>query len=139
MWLRVNNNKGFTLIEVIVAIVVLGIIVAPLGAATATYRRINAYADKLLQARLAVSSVAETMLEEGVDEGYIVTPAPGEPTEPSAYAPNWTGEVKEYVDDVTITVKEDSSEPLYDVTIKSNVEDTVSVTTKIRSREVGRK
>lgn len=62
-----RNNAGFTLIEVLVSIVVLGLIVVPVCSGLVLATRINAKAESMLEAKLAVSSAVETMMAEGID------------------------------------------------------------------------
>jgi len=56
---RNKHNGGFSLVEVLVAIVLLGLIVIPICSSMLVAHRINAKAEALLQAELAVSSAAE--------------------------------------------------------------------------------
>ena len=60
--MRNKHNGGFSLIEVLVAIVLLGLIVIPISSSMLVAHRINAKTEALLQAELAVSSAAEKML-----------------------------------------------------------------------------
>lgn len=111
-----GNNGGFTLIEVVVAITVLALIAAPVGGALAVSGRVNAYADRVLQARLNVSSAAETLMAEGIDESKI-------------------NQIKnEYKVDITTTTENNA---LYEVTITSSDIDSVKIETKIRAAGVG--
>lgn len=57
--MRNKHNGGFSLIEVLVAIVLLGLIVIPISSSMLVAHRINAKTEALLQAELAVSSAAE--------------------------------------------------------------------------------
>lgn len=62
-----RNNGGFTLIEVLVAIVVLGLIVVPMCSSLVMSARINAKAESILEAKLAVSSKVEELMASGID------------------------------------------------------------------------
>lgn len=59
-------NAGYTLIEVLVAISILGIIVSPVCANLVMSLRVNNKTDEMLQAQLAVSSAVETLMAEGI-------------------------------------------------------------------------
>lgn len=59
--MRNKHNGGFSLVEVLVAIVLLGLIVIPICSSMLVAHRINAKAEALLQAELAVSSAAEKL------------------------------------------------------------------------------
>lgn len=123
-----RNNAGFTLIEVMIAIVVLGLIVMPICTSLIMSVRMNDKAESMLQAKLAVSSAVETMMANGISEAnnnYVWY-------EGENPAPNVT------VKTVQATDTEDSSIelPYYNVTVTYTDDDTgdelVSVTTHIR-------
>lgn len=118
-----GNNGGFTLIEVVVAITVLALVAAPVGGALAVSGRVNAYADRVLQARLNVSAVAETLMQEGIKN------------EADAYT-ELEGKYK-------VKIKCDPASgatptnDLYSVTITSTSVPSVTITTQIRAAGVG--
>ena len=62
-----KHNDGFSLIEILVAMVLLGLIVVPITSSLLVSHRINAKTEQLLQAQLAVSSAAEIANAEGID------------------------------------------------------------------------
>lgn len=62
-----RNNAGFTLIEVLIAIVVLGLIVMPICSSLVMAVRMNAKAESILEAKLAVSSAVEELMAMGID------------------------------------------------------------------------
>lgn len=62
-----NSTAGFSLIEVLVAITILGLVIAPIGSSLVLSFRLNARSDEVLQAQLAVSSAVETIMAEGYD------------------------------------------------------------------------
>ncbi|MBO5128844.1 MAG: type II secretion system protein [Oscillospiraceae bacterium] len=64
--MRRENNGGFTMIEVLVAIAILAGIVIPVCSSLLLSLRMNAKAEQVLQARLAVSSAVETLMAEGI-------------------------------------------------------------------------
>ena len=65
--MRNKHNGGFSLIEVLVAIVLLGLIVIPISSSMLVAHRINAKTEALLQAELAVSSAAEIANAKGIN------------------------------------------------------------------------
>lgn len=66
--MKQKHNGGFSLIEVLVAMVLLGALVVPTCSALVMCARLNAKTDDLLQAQLAVSSAVETLMAEGIKE-----------------------------------------------------------------------
>ena len=68
-----KRNSGFSLVETLVSIVILGAMVVPTCTALVLSIRLNDKTEKMLQAQLAVSSAVETLMAEGVSdakEGY---------------------------------------------------------------------
>lgn len=65
--MKQTQNAGFSLIEVLIAIVVLGILVVPFSTGLQMAIQINARADDMLQAQLDVSSAVETLMANGID------------------------------------------------------------------------
>lgn len=61
-----KRNGGFSLLETMVAIVILGAMVVPTCTALVMSIRINDKTEKMLQAQLAVSSAVETLMADGV-------------------------------------------------------------------------
>ena len=61
-----RRNEGFTLLETLIAIVVLGLVVVPTCSSMLVSFRMNAKTDQLLQDQLAVSSAVETLLSRGI-------------------------------------------------------------------------
>lgn len=62
-----KNNEGFSLVEVLLAMVLLAAIVIPTCTSLVLSFRMNAKAEALMQAQLAVSSAVETLMAEGID------------------------------------------------------------------------
>ena len=62
-----NRTAGFSLIEVVVGIALLGLVTAPVCASLVLSVRLNAHSRALMEARLQASGVVETLLAEGID------------------------------------------------------------------------
>ncbi len=123
-------NGGFTLIETLIAIVVLGIIVTPTCSSLIMSFRMNAKTEQLLQAQLAVSSTAEILMAEGItgaDNDYDIVE--GIDRFPEVKVETKWGEGTEPADE---------SASYFTVTITHAKEEAVSVTTKIRKATVSR-
>ena len=109
-----NGTAGFSLIEVLAAITILGLLTAPLCGSLVLAARLNARGDALLQARLLVNSAVESLMAEGIGEDLD----------------------RDRFDGLTVTaVKPDKGEPgypAYAVTVTSVAEPDVYVTTHIR-------
>lgn len=123
-----KNNGGFTMIEVLVAIVILAGIVVPVCSSLLLSLRMNAKAEQVLQARLAVSSAVETLMAEGITEAsdsyreddfagiQIITSVPEASEEEE-------------------TTEEEIGEPLFYKVIVSDTNDLITVETFIRAAE----
>lgn len=109
-----KSEAGFSLVEVLVAIALLGIVVIPTCSALVMSFRMNAKTDEMMQAQLAVSSAVETLMAEGIEFDS------GE---------NNVGE--ERFPDVTIVLESKGS--YYSVVVTSKNVDSVSVSTHIRT------
>ena len=110
-----KHNAGFSLVEILVAIAILGVITVPMLAGMTAAIRVNNTAEKMMRAQLAVSSTVETLMATGVDAST------GSP-----------------VEGVVVTVKEvtinDKKQPYYEVTVSCGG---VEVTTYIREKTGG--
>lgn len=116
---RKRGSAGFSLVEVLTAIAVLGIVAAALGGCLVMAHRINARSEQIMQARWDVSRAVETLMAEGIDSGKI------------------TGDTYDYsLTGVTVTTQEISGLNAYDVTVTSTVAEDVTVTTCIRAAAV---
>lgn len=62
-----GRSEGFSLIEILTAITILGLIAAPIGASLVLSFRLNARSRQLMQDQLAVSSVVEKLMAKGID------------------------------------------------------------------------
>lgn len=111
-----ERTAGFSLLEVVVAIAIIGLISAPICSSLILAGRINAHSQAVMEAHLNVRTAVETLMKDGV-------------TQPSD---NYRAEA---FPNVTIkTKKEDSSDPYYRVTVKDNhTEPLVTVNTYVRA------
>ena len=111
-----KRNGGFSLIETLVSIVILGAMVVPTCTALVMTVKLNDKTEKMLQAQLAVSSAVETLMADGItydctDEKF-----------------SFDGQFP----DVNIMAdKENDGDPFYTVTVTST-DGLVSVDTVIR-------
>lgn len=62
----IKNKQGFSLLEVVVSIAVLGLMVAPVCSSLVLSHRLNANSEEILQARLLVESTVEQLMAEGL-------------------------------------------------------------------------
>ena len=109
--MKPKNNGGFSLIDVLVAIALLGILVVPTCTSLLFSVRMNNRAEEILQAQLAVSSAVETLMAEGI---------------------GGLSEDYSHLSDVEVTVEKTDEVTFYKVTVTSTEIDSVSVTTHIR-------
>ena len=65
-----NQTDGFSLVEVVVAITILGIVVVPMFSSLLWSVQLNQRSDDRMQAQLAVSHAVETIMAEGYDEEH---------------------------------------------------------------------
>ena len=109
--MKLKNNAGYSLVEVVVAIAILALIIVPVSTGMVTAFKMNAKAEQLMQAELAVSSAVESLMAKGIN---------GKPIAAEEYP--------------GVTIKTDLADNglYYEVTVKS---DTVEVTTYIRAAE----
>ena len=66
-----KNNGGFSLVEILVAISILGIFFGTACSALVLGHRLNTKTDTKLQTQQAVSSAVETLMAEGLDSEQI--------------------------------------------------------------------
>ena len=111
-----ERTAGFSLLEVVVAIAIIGLISAPICSSLILAGRINAHSQAVMEAHLNVRTAVETLMQDGVTE---VSPAYHESEFPN----------------VTIkTEKEDGSDPYYHVTVSDKrTEPLVTVETYVRA------
>lgn len=136
--MRKKHNEGFTLLETLIAIVVLGIVVVPTCSALLMSFRMNAKTDQLLQDQLAVSSAVETLMAEGIRAESLALIRDGDyGWESVTYLEGETErkETRDRFPDVKITVSpEDAPALFYQVEFEAGE---VTVTTCIRASEGG--
>ena len=107
-----RNNAGFTLIEVLISIVILGLVVVPVCSGLLVSVRVNDRAEQVLEAKLAVSSAVEELMAEGIDSP-----------------------IDETTEKLHIKATIDDSGSFYNVTVQSRVVDSVVITTAVRAVE----
>lgn len=109
-----ERTAGFSLLEVAVAIAIIGLISAPICSSLILAGRINAHSQAVMEAHLNVRTAVETLMKDGITEAS------------DDYRP---GEFR----NVKITT-EHSSDPYYHVTVKDNhTEPLVTVETYVRA------
>ena len=117
-----KHNEGFSLVETLIAITILALIVIPTCSGIIMAYRMNAKADELMQAQLAVSSAVETLMAEGI---------------PDDIAEETDDYESERFPNVTIKVTPQTGKPYYKIEVTAGKGDStnedVSVTTSIRA------
>ena len=123
--MKQNRNGGYSLVEILLAIVLLGAIMVPTCTSLVMSIKINDRTDEMMQAQLAVSSAVETLMAEGITGAsdtydWIKITVDG---------------VEKDVDrfpEVTVVTKAVSGKPYYEVAVTSN-DGYATVTTYIRA------
>lgn len=110
-----ERTAGFSLLEVVVAIAIIGLISAPICTSLILAGRINAHSQVVMEAHLNVRTAVETLMKDGV-----------------------TAESKNYRADefpnVTIKTEKDGENPYYHVTVSDKpTEPLVKVETYVRA------
>lgn len=118
-----KSEAGFSLVEVLVAIALLGIVVIPTCSALVMSFRMNAKTDEMMQAQLAVSSAVETLMAEGITH-------PSDKYDMVEYNNKQVDRFPE----VTVKTTAVDDKPYYTVEVASE-DGLVSVTTTIRAEE----
>lgn len=124
-----KHNEGFTLVEIVVAIAILGLIVVPCGSALLMSIRINEKAQQMMQAQLAVSSAVETLMAEGIK---------GESAEydMEKVLIDGTEKVVDRFPGVKVQTSREADEPYFTVVVQDS-EGLVTVETTIREKGGG--
>ena len=112
--MKCRSNDGFSLVEMLVSIVILGLITIPMTSGMVLAMKTIAKSETMMQAQLDVSSAVETLMADGitgVSDDYRASEFPN----------------------VTVKTTQNSADtPYYNVVVTSDTDDTVSVTTSIR-------
>ena len=110
-----ERTAGFSLLEVVVAIAIIGLISAPICTSLILAGRINAHSQAVMEAHLNVRTAVETLMQDGV-------------TQPSD---NYRAEA---FPNVTVKTVKDGDNPYYRVTVKDkHTEPLVTVNTYVRA------
>lgn len=110
-----ERTAGFSLLEVVVAIAIIGLISAPICSSLILAGRINAHSQAVMEAHLNVRAAVETLMKDGVTEAS------------PAYRKNEFSHV-------TIETKKDhDSDPYYHVTVSDKPTKLVTVKTYVRA------
>lgn len=110
-----ERTAGFSLLEVVVAIAIIGLISAPICSSLILAGRINAHSQAVMEAHLNVRTAVETLMQDGV-----------------------TAESDKYRErdfpNVTIKTEKDGENPYYRVTVSDKpTEPLVTVKTYVRA------
>ena len=110
-----ERTAGFSLLEVVVAIAIIGLISAPICSSLILAGRINAHSQAVMEAHLNVRTAVETLMKNGVTEA---SPAYHESEFPN----------------VTVITEKDGDNPYYHVTVSDKpTEPLVKVETYVRA------
>lgn len=110
-----ERTAGFSLLEVVVAIAIIGLISAPICTSLILAGRINAHSQTVMEAHLNVRTAVETLMKDGV-----------------------TAESDKYREsdfpNVTVKTEKDGDNPYYHVTVSDKpTEPLVTVVTYVRA------
>lgn len=110
-----ERTAGFSLLEVVVAIAIIGLISAPICTSLILAGRINAHSQAVMEAHLNVRTAVETLMKDGIT------------AESADYC-------AEKFPNVTVEMVKDSKNPYYHVTVSDkHTEPLVKVETDIRA------
>lgn len=109
-----ERTAGFSLLEVVVAIAIIGLISAPICTSLILAGRINAHSQVVMEAHLNVRTAVETLMKDGV----------------TAESNNYRAD--EFPKVTIITVK-DIKNPYYQVTVSDKPTKLVTVKTYVRA------
>lgn len=110
-----ERTAGFSLLEVVVAIAIIGLISAPICTSLILAGRINAHSQAVMEAHLNVRTAVETLMKDGVTEASADYRAGAFPN-------------------VTVKTVKDSENPYYHVTVTDqHTEPLVTVNTYVRA------
>jgi prepilin-type N-terminal cleavage/methylation domain-containing protein len=132
-----KHDGGFSLIEVVLAMVILALIVVPTCTSLVLSFRVNAKAEAMLQAQLAVSSAVEQLMAKKINDTMAAKVLTSENDTTYDYVLLDENDNAIVVDtdqypDVEIVIRdEEPNDGVYCVIVKDN-NDLVTVTTYIR-------
>lgn len=109
-----ERTAGFSLLEVVVAIAIIGLISAPICSSLILAGRINAHSQAVMEAHLNVRTAVETLMKDGVtktDTAYRKNDFPN----------------------VTIETEKADDKPYYRVTVSDKPTKLVTVKTYVRA------
>lgn len=134
-----RNNGGFSLVEMLVAIVILGLITVPMLSGMVVAMKTIARSEDMMKAQLAVSSAVETLMAEGIPSGTVATPDYGKTIKTDASGNPVKDEEGNpvIVDDfptVTVEITPDASKLWFSVKVTSD-DGSIAVETTIRAVE----
>ena len=109
-----NCKAGSTLVEVVVAITILGLVCAPICSSLVLAARVNARSEQVMAAQLSVSSAVERLMAEGVTAAGTST-----------------------TEDVIIAATKALDGPYYKITVTSRTITDMQVTTYVRATPGG--
>ena len=109
-----ERTAGFSLLEVAVAIAIIGLISAPICTSLILAGRINAHSQAVMEAHLNVRTAVETLMKDGVTE------------KSDEYH-------KDEFPNVTIKTEEVEGKPYYRVTVSDKPTKLVTVKTYVRA------
>ena len=130
--MKKKHNEGFSLVETLVSIAVLALIVIPTCSGIVMGYRMNAKADELMKAQLAVSSAVETLMAEGIPNDTMKTPD-GEDYGKSGTEDRFPGVTIKLNPQGEYTQDEKTYYTYYSVVVTSDADEDVKVTTHIRA------
>ena len=110
--MKVKNNAGFSLVEVVVAMAILASVIIPVCTGMMVSVRVNAKAEAMLKAKIAVSSAVETMMAKGYSEQLEENLESG---------------------NIQITATHDVDKPYYYNVVVTDTEGLVTVTTSVHA------
>ena len=109
-----ERTAGFSLLEVVVAIAIIGLISAPICSSLILAGRINAHSQAVMEAHLNVRTAVETLMKDGVTKAD------------TAYRKN-------DFPNVTIETEKAYDKPYYRVTVSDKPTKLVTVKTYVRA------
>lgn len=128
---RTNNRiAGFSLLEVVVGIALLGLVTVPICASLVLSVRLNAHSQSLMHAQLQASGMVETLLASGIDTSDEKYEAAG--------ANRWVMEEEALPDGISkVEITGDPNDGYYEVSVtaeagKEGNRETVTLRTSVR-------